>query len=66
MLTNTNITYGKIKVYVYTEGKCVKLTVGYWRLQTSARCIPVTTPRRAANLCSSSPIMVANRSTHRS
>lgn len=42
------------------------LTVGYWRLQTSARCIPVTTPRRAANLCNSSPMMVAPRSTHSS
>lgn len=42
------------------------LTVGYWRLQTSARCIPVTTPSRAANLCNSSPIMVAPRSTHSS
>lgn len=42
------------------------LTVGYWRLQTSARCIPVTTPRRAANLCNRSPMMVAPRSTHSS
>lgn len=42
------------------------LTVGYCRLQTSARCIPVTTPRRAANLCKSSPMMVATRRTHRS
>ena len=44
----------------------VVLTVGYWRLHTSAKCIPVTTPRRAASLCKSSPMMVAPRSTHRS
>lgn len=41
-------------------------TFWYWRWQTSARCSPVTTPRRAASRCRSSPITVAISSTHSS
>ena len=39
-----------------TRGKCL--------LQTSARCMPVTTPSLAASLCISSPSTVASSSTH--